>query len=216
MVKMVHLTIDGIPVTVPRNTSILEAARSVGINVPSLCYLKDLNEIAACRVCVGGNCRHSKLVASATTTSGKAWRSIPTPPGSGRPGGVNVELILSQHNCDCPYCVRSGNCELQKLANDLGLTHLNYHKEIPAARWDNTFPLVRDASKCIKCMRCIQVCDKVQSPEHLGSDQHRFPDHRGRLRGPDHPGSGLRPVRPVHHPLSGGGPAGAGRHQRAF
>ena len=163
MVKMVHLTIDGIPVTVPRNTSILEAARSVGISVPSLCYLKDLNEIAACRVCVVEIAGIQKLVASCNNHVWEGMEVYTNSPRVREARRVNVELILSQHNCDCPYCVRSGNCELQKLANDLGLTHLNYHKEIPAARWDNTFPLIRDASKCIKCMRCVQVCDKVQS-----------------------------------------------------
>ena len=140
MVKMVHLTIDGIPVTVPRNTSILEAARSVGINVPSLCYLKDLNEIAACRVCVVEIAGIQKLVASCNNHVWEGMEVYTNSPRVREARRVNVELILSQHNCDCPYCVRSGNCELQKLANDLGLTHLNYHKEIPAARWDNTFP----------------------------------------------------------------------------
>src|SRR5699024_3358568 len=76
---------------------------------------------------------------------------------------VNVELLLTQHNCDCPYCIRSGNCELQKLANHLGLSHLAFHKDVPKTRWDMHFPLIRDASKCIKCMSCVQVCDKVQS-----------------------------------------------------
>ncbi len=163
MVKMVNLTIDGMAVSVPRNTSILNAARSVGINVPSLCYLKDLNEIAACRVCVVEIEGIQKLVAACNNHVWDGMVAYTNSPRVREARRTNVELILSQHNCDCPYCVRSGNCELQRLANDLGLSHLNYHKELPPARWDITFPLIRDASKCIKCMRCIQVCDKVQS-----------------------------------------------------
>ena len=163
MVKMVNLTIDGMAVSVPRNTSILNAARSVGINVPSLCYLKDLNEIAACRVCVVEIEGIQKLVASCNNHVWDGMVVYTNSPRVREARRVNVELILSQHNCDCPYCVRSGNCELQKLANDLGLSHLNYHKEPAPAKWDVTFPLIRDASKCIKCMRCVQVCDKVQS-----------------------------------------------------
>ncbi len=163
MVKMVNLTIDGMAVSVPRGTSILNAARSVGINIPSLCYLKDLNEIAACRVCVVEIEGIQKLVASCNNHVWEGMVVYTNSPRVREARRVNVELILSQHNCDCPYCVRSGNCELQKLANDLGLSHLNYHKEPAPANWDVTFPMIRDASKCIKCMRCIQVCDKVQS-----------------------------------------------------
>ncbi len=163
MVKTVTCTIDGVSVTVPQNTSILEAARGVGIRIPTLCYLKDLNEIAACRVCLVEIEGIHKLVASCNN---HVWDGMVVHTNSPRvreARRTNVELILSQHNCDCPYCVRSGNCELQRLANDLGLSHLDYHKELPASRWDVKFPLIRDASKCIKCMRCIQVCDKVQS-----------------------------------------------------
>lgn len=163
MVKMVNLTIDGIPVTVPRNTKIIDAARSVGINIPSLCYLKELNEIAACRVCLVEIEGIHKLVASCNNDVWEGMVVYTNSPRVRNARRTNVELILSQHNSDCPYCIRSGNCELQHLANDLGLSHLDYHKELPINRWDKTFPLIRDAAKCIKCMRCVQICDKVQS-----------------------------------------------------
>ncbi len=163
MVKMVNCTIDGVAVSVPRNTSILSAARSVGIAIPSLCYLKELNEIAACRVCLVEIEGIHKLVAACNNHVWDGMVVYTNSPRVREARRTNVELILSQHNCDCPYCVRSGNCELQKLANDLGLSHLDYHKELPPVRWNQKFPLIRDASKCIKCMRCVQVCDKVQS-----------------------------------------------------
>ena len=76
---------------------------------------------------------------------------------------TNVELILSQHHTDCPTCVRSGNCSLQKIANDLNLVANEYPVRYAETKWTSTFPLVRDAGKCIKCMRCVQICDKVQS-----------------------------------------------------
>ena len=163
MVKMVHCTIDGVAVSVPRKTTILNAARSVGINIPTLCYLKDINEIAACRVCLVEIEGIQKLVAACNND---VWDGMVVYTNSTRVRNArrtNVELILSQHNCDCPYCIRSGNCELQHLANDLGLSHLDYHKDLPSVRWNQKFPLIRDASKCIKCMRCVQVCEKVQT-----------------------------------------------------
>ena len=76
---------------------------------------------------------------------------------------INVELILSQHNTSCAYCPRSGNCTLQKIANDLGIYKIPYKNIIPKTLWSHRAILKRDASKCIKCMRCIQICDKVQT-----------------------------------------------------
>ncbi len=163
MVTMVQCTIDGIAVAVPEGTSILAAARSVGIAIPSLCYWEGLNEIGACRVCMVEIEGIQKLVAACNNHVRDGMVVYTNSPRVRNARRTNVELILSQHNCDCPYCVRSGNCELQKLANDLGISHLDYHKELPHSRWNRNFPLIRDASKCIKCMRCVQVCDKVQS-----------------------------------------------------
>ncbi len=160
---MVNAIIDNIRVSVPENTSILQAARSVGIAIPSLCYLKGVNEIGACRVCLVEVEGVEKLVASCNNPLREGMVIHTNSPRVRRSRRTNVELLLSQHNCDCPYCVRSGNCELQRLANDLGLSHLNYHKDLPHANWNQNFPLVRDASKCIKCMRCVQVCDKIQN-----------------------------------------------------
>ena len=76
---------------------------------------------------------------------------------------VNVELILSQHDCRCATCVRSGNCELQTISNDLGIIDLPYNQKFKKKPWNKDFPLIRDSSKCIKCMRCVQVCENVQN-----------------------------------------------------
>ena len=75
---------------------------------------------------------------------------------------INIKLILSQHNCFCPTCVRSGNCQLQKVANDLEFGSGTFKQHITEEKWPMDFPLIRDESKCIKCMRCIQICDKIQ------------------------------------------------------
>ena len=76
---------------------------------------------------------------------------------------TNVQLILSQHNSNCAYCVRSGNCSLQSVANDLNIMDVPFVKELPKNCWNMEFPLIRDYTKCIKCMRCVQICDKIQS-----------------------------------------------------
>lgn len=76
---------------------------------------------------------------------------------------INVELLLSQHHTNCPTCVRSSNCELKQVASDLNLTVDRYKNEYPEMIWTSTFPLIRDAGKCIKCMRCVQICDKIQT-----------------------------------------------------
>ena len=75
---------------------------------------------------------------------------------------LNTEMILSQHHCQCTTCVRSGNCVLQKIANDLGIMDISYPKKIKNITWNQDYPLIRDESRCVKCMRCIQICNKVQ------------------------------------------------------
>ena len=88
-----------------------------------------------------------------------------------------MELILSQHDCKCATCVRSGNCSLQTISNDLGILDLPFEIELPRSRWPMEFPLIRDAGKCIKCMRCVQVCDKIQSLNISGCGRNRIQDN---------------------------------------
>ncbi len=160
---MVNLTIDNIPVAVEENTSILEAARLAGINIPTLCFLKDINEIAACRVCIVEIEGIDRLVASCNNSVREGMKVHTNSPKVREARKTNVELILSQHNSNCAYCPRSGNCPLQKVANDLGIYDVVYKKREPKTLWSHRAILRRDASKCIKCMRCIQVCDKIQT-----------------------------------------------------
>ncbi len=163
---MVNLTIDKIPVSVPAGTTILEAAASVGVEIPNLCYLKDINEISACRVCCIEVEGEGKLVPSCNNVVQEGMVIHTNTPRVREARRTNVELILSQHDNKCATCVRSGSCQLQKISNDLGVLSIPYKSDLAAGKksfWTTTFPLYRDINKCIKCMRCIQVCDKVQS-----------------------------------------------------
>ena len=163
---MVNLTINSIPVTVPEGTTILDAAASVDIEIPSLCYLKELNEISACRVCCVEVEGEGKLVPSCNNVVREGMVIRTNSPRALEARRVNMELILSQHDNKCATCIRSGTCQLQKIANDMGILGVSYPTDLARGKkadWTTTFPLYRDVNKCIKCMRCIQVCDKIQS-----------------------------------------------------
>ena len=159
---MINCIIDGIAVSVPKGTSILNAARGAGINIPTLCYFPGLNEIGACRVCVVEVEGVKRLVAACNNNVVDGLVIHTNSPRVREARKVNVELILSQHNCNCAHCVRCGNCQLQNVAKDLGIIELDYEKEVHKFDWNKKFPLIHDKSKCVKCMRCIQTCDKIQ------------------------------------------------------
>jgi len=163
---MVNLTIDGRHIQVPEGTTILAAAQSANIAIPHLCYLKDINEIAACRVCCV-EVEGERAMVTACNSPVKEGMVVHTnSPRARTTRRINVELILSQHDCKCATCVRSGNCQLQTIANDLGILNVPYETQLPHGlrrAWTTTFPLFHDYRKCIKCMRCIQICDKIQT-----------------------------------------------------
>lgn len=159
---MVNLTIDDKMISVPEGTTIMEAAKKNGIPIPKLCYLKGINEIAACRVCVVELEGMDKLITSCNNVAKEGMVIHTNSPKVRMDRRKTIQLILSQHDCKCATCVRSGNCTLQTVANDLNIIDLPYKERFETMPWDKNFPLIRDAQKCIKCMRCIQVCDKVQ------------------------------------------------------
>ena len=160
---MVSIKIDGKDLSVKEGTTILNAAKSIGIEIPTLCYLEGINEIGACRVCVVEIVGDEKLAAACNTPVYDGMEILTDSLKVRKARKTNVELILSQHNCNCAYCVRNGNCALQSLASSLGITSLPFDDKKEEFKWDTDFPLIRNASKCIKCMRCIQICDKVQN-----------------------------------------------------
>ena len=159
---MVTLTIDRKTVTVPEGTTILEAARSVRLDIPTLCYLKDLNEIGACRICIVEVEGHERLVPSCNNVVSEGMVVYTNSPRVREARRVNLRLLLSQHDTKCTQCTRSGNCKLQDLCNDYNLLGDHYVKDLrPVAEHFDT-PVIRLENRCIKCMRCIQICDKVQ------------------------------------------------------
>ncbi len=165
---MVNLVIDGLAVTVPEGTTVMKAAAQIGIEIPHLCFLEGINEISACKVCVvemqnmeTGRSKE-KLITACNSAVEEGMVIYTNSPKVRRVRRSNVELILSQHDCHCATCARSGNCNLQKISNDLGILEVPFKEEVPQVPWDSKFPLIRDSRKCIKCMRCVQICDKVQ------------------------------------------------------
>lgn len=159
---MVNLTIDGQAVSVQEGTTVMKAAAGLGIEIPHLCFLEGINEISACKVCVVERQGCSRLLTACNSPVEEGMVIFTNSPKVRSARRTNVELLLSQHDCHCATCVRSGNCSLQKLSNDLGILEVPYQEDVAPFEWDMDFPLIRDARKCIKCMRCVQVCDKVQ------------------------------------------------------
>ena len=159
---MVKFKINDRELSAAKGTTILEAAGKAGIPIPHLCYLKEINEIAACRMCMV-EIEGMERLAPACNTQVKEGMVIHTnTPRVRQARKTNLRLILSQHNSNCTVCIRSSNCELQKLSHDLNIHFQPYPVHLERSRIDTSAPIVREASKCIKCMRCVQVCDKIQ------------------------------------------------------
>lgn len=163
----VKLTINGIEVEVPKDYTVLMAAKEAGIDIPTLCFLKDINEVAACRVCVvevdikGVPMRN--LPASCVLQVQDGMNVRTNTPQVRKAVKTNVELILSNHNRECLICKRNGSCELQKLCDELGIKDIPYQGDKCQSRIDDlSDSIVRDPSKCILCGRCVSVCRDVQ------------------------------------------------------
>ena len=160
---MVNVTINGKKLRVKKNTTIMEAARQAGYTIPRLCFLKDINEIGACRVCLVEIIGKHRLVAACNNVVEEGMEISTNSPRVQDARRMNVEFILSQHDYRCATCVRNQNCSLQALAKDLNIIDVPFPAEVETFSWDTTFPLIRDGGKCIKCMRCVQICDKIQA-----------------------------------------------------
>ena len=163
MVRNVTLTIDHKSVTVPENTTILEAARSVNINIPTLCYLKDINEIGACRICCVEVEGMERLVPACDNVVADGMVVFTNSAKAREARRMNLRLILSHHDTSCTNCTRSGNCTLQQLANDFNMRGTHFPKKLRHEAVDYSTPLIRENDKCVQCLRCIQVCENVQS-----------------------------------------------------
>ena len=174
--ETVNLKINGIAVQAPKGSTILEAAKLAHIDVPTLCYLKDINEIGACRICVVEVKGARSLVASCVypiNEGMEVWTNTPKVLSSRK---KTLELILSDHDRRCLSCVESGKCELQKLCKDLKVDNeLLYEGERTHYEVDYSAPhMYRDNNKCILCRRCSAVCDKVQNIGVIGANERGF------------------------------------------
>ena len=127
---MVNITINSIPIAVEEGTTIMEACKEAKMPVPSLCYLKDINEIGACRVCVVEVKGIERLVTSCNNVVKEGMEILTNSPKVREARRINIKLILSQHNCFCPTCVRTGNCQLQKIASELEFGTGSYPQHI--------------------------------------------------------------------------------------
>ena len=161
--NLVTLTIDGIEVKVEAATTILEAARKYGIDIPTLCFLKDINEVGECRMCIVEVEGRRGFATSCIQKVEEGMVVHTNTPSVLEARRVVLDLILSNHKIDCLKCIRSGNCELQDVAKKLNVQDIEYEGEIITRDIDDISPsIVRDPNKCILCGRCVAACNKVQ------------------------------------------------------
>lgn len=160
----VHITIDGIRLYVPENYTILQAAKEVNITIPTLCFLKDINEIGCCRMCVV-EVKGSKALQAACVHPVREGMEVFThTPKVMEARKVNLELILSNHDAMCQTCTRSWmDCELQTLANKLSVENVRFEGDRKRLPLDIGVSIVRDPNKCILCRRCIGACKNIQT-----------------------------------------------------
>ena len=159
MMEMVNVKINGIAVSVPKGSTILEAARAAGVEIPTLCYMKEINEIGACRICVVEATGARGLVTACVFPVAEGME-IKTNTAKVRAARkTTLEMILSTHDKKCLSCSRSQNCELQKLCLEYGVDEGAYEGFKPVYELDTSAPhLIRDNNKCILCRRCIAAC----------------------------------------------------------
>lgn len=161
--NLVSLTIDGVKVEVPKGTTILEAAKRVGIDIPTLCFLKDINEMGDCRMCIVEVEGRRGFATSCIQTVEDGMVVHTHTPNVLEARHVILDLIISNHAKDCLTCTRSGNCELQTLAVKFNVLKVEFPGEMTKHKIDDLSPsIVRDFNKCILCRRCVAACKNVQ------------------------------------------------------
>ena len=166
---MVKVKVNGLEVEVPANATVLEAAKCAGINIPTLCYLKDINEIGACRLCLVEVKGARGLVTSCVHPVNEGMEIFTNTAKVLAARKMNLELVLSAHNKQCLSCVRSTTCELQKLANEYGVDENYFGTDKKVFEIDDSsVSIIRDNSKCILCRRCVAACNKLQGIGAIG------------------------------------------------
>lgn len=177
----VTVKVNGIEAKVPANATILEAAHEAGIQIPTLCYLKKINAIAACRVCLVQATGVRGHAAACVTQVADGMEITTNTPELRAARKTTLELILSNHRMDCLSCDRNGDCELQSLAREYGVDQYKYAgSEDLRPQYERSAPhLVRDNSKCILCRRCVAVCKHNQHVAVIGTNERGFDTHVG-------------------------------------
>ena len=172
MEQMLNIKINGKELQVPYGTTVLEAARMANINIPTLCYLKDINEIGACRLCLVEVKGARGLVAACVYPIEREGTEIVTDsPAIRKNRKMNLELLVSNHNKKCLSCPRSTTCELQQLCNEYGVDEDKFAGAKTETKIDASSPsIIRDNSKCILCRRCSATCEKVQGIGVIGAN----------------------------------------------
>ncbi|MDR0326178.1 MAG: [FeFe] hydrogenase, group A [Oscillospiraceae bacterium] len=178
MADTVKLKINGIEVEAPKGSTVLEAARLAGIEIPTLCYMKEINAIGSCRVCVVEIKGARTLVAACVFPASEGMEVFTNSGAAVKARKATLELMLSNHRMDCLTCLRSQNCELQKLAKDFGIQEVRFPTDATEPQIeDSSLHLVRDNSKCILCRRCVAVCKQYQSVGVIGPNDRGFATH---------------------------------------
>ena len=161
--NLITLTIDNIKVQVPKGTTILQAARKIGIDIPTLCFLKEINEVGDCRMCIVEVEGARGFLPSCIQKVSEGMVVHTNTPALTEARRVVLDLIISNHKVECLTCIRNGNCELQELAKKFNITKLEFPGEMKEEKIDDLSPsIVRDSSKCVLCRRCIAACKNVQ------------------------------------------------------
>ena len=182
--ETINVKINGVDYAVPKGSTVLEAARAANIDIPTLCYLKDINEIGACRLCLvevseGG--RPFRLVTACVYPVTEGMVILTNTPKINKSRKTNLELLLSNHDRKCLSCVRSTTCELQKLCLEYGVDETRFKGVKNEYKIDNSTPIIRDNNKCILCRRCVAACRDVQGIGVIGANDRGFDTHIGSI-----------------------------------
>ncbi len=183
---MIQVTINGVAYSVPAGSTVLEAARAANIDIPTLCYLKDINEIGACRLCLvevsekrGAAMGPFRMVTACVYPCTDGMEIKTNTPKITASRKMNLELLLSNHDQKCLSCVRSTNCELQTLCREYGVDQSRFKGVVNKYEIDDKTPIIRDNNKCVLCRRCVATCAKIQEIGVIGANNRGFDTYVG-------------------------------------